>query len=353
MAKQPCVSRKEVLNQPDPSEIFAMRVSVAIDWAKENLRYMMYGVLGIVVIAIVVIAWTSWQGYRREQASLLLHQALKLVDEDADTKAAAPEQAIEKLQVITKKYGRTPAGALAFWHLGHLHFKRGEMAEALRAYQVARRRLPNRQPLSSTLAILNMGYAQEATDDCGEAIASYESVQQSPIRWLHGEAYIGMGRCHEKAGAREKAIEVYDRALADVYVTGVAQQTISERLARLQPEEPVTPSETPAEPPSPATSSETSEDGEEKNASEEAGAEPDKTEPDADKTEPENVSVPAETTTTSQAGEPADASQSSSATETTETAAPEVVKEEAVKEEAEKEEAENKASDTTEPAKTQ
>ncbi len=321
-----------------------MRVSVAADWAKENLRYITYGVLGIVVIAIVVIAWSSWQGYRRDQASLLLHQALKLVDEDADTKAAAaPEQAIEKLQVITKKYGRTPAGALAFWHLGHLRFKRGEMAEALRAYQVARRRLPNRQPLSSTLAILNMGYAQEATDDCGEAIASYESVQQSPIRWLHGEAYLGMGRCHEKAGATEKAIEVYDRALADVYVTGAAQQTISERLARLQPEEPVTP----AEPPRPATPAETSENVEEKNASEEAGAEPDKTEPDADKAEPANVSAPAETTTASQTGEPADASQSRAATEAPETAAPEMAKEEATKEEAE-----NEASDTTEPAKT-
>ncbi|ETX00408.1 MAG: hypothetical protein ETSY1_11315, partial [Candidatus Entotheonella factor] len=231
-------------NQPDPSEIFAMRVSLAIDWAKANLRYILYGLLGIVAVAIFVIAWNTWQGHRREQASILLHQALKLVDENSDTKQAAnPDQAIEKLQAITKKYGRTPAGVRAYWHLGHLYFARGEMAEALRAYQVARRRLPNRQPLSSTLAILNMGYAQEATDACNEAITSYESVQQSPIRWLHGEAYLGMGRCHEKAGATEKAIEVYDRALADINVTGTAQQTISDRLARLQPEETETPTE--------------------------------------------------------------------------------------------------------------
>ncbi|ETX01897.1 MAG: hypothetical protein ETSY2_36490, partial [Candidatus Entotheonella gemina] len=225
-------------SQPDPSEIFAMRVSIAMDWVKANLRYILYGVLGIVAVVIFVIAWNSWQGYRHEQASILLHQALKLVDEDPETKRAAdPDQAMEQLQAITKKYGRTPAGVRAFWHLGHLHFERGEMSEALKAYQVAKRRLPNRQLLSSTLAILNMGYAQEATDACGEAITSYESVQQSPIRWLYGEAYLGMGRCHEKAGATEKAIEVYDRALADVNVTGTAQQIISDRLARLQPDE--------------------------------------------------------------------------------------------------------------------
>lgn len=238
MAKQQRMSRKEVLNQPDPSEIFAMRVSIAMDWAKANLHYILYSVLGLVVIAIFVIVWNTWQGHRREQASILLHQALKLVNENPDTKQAAnPDQAIEKLQAITKKYGRTPAGVRAYWHLGHLYFARDEMAEALKAYQVAKRRLPNRQPLSSTLAILNMGYAQEATDACDEAITSYESVQQSPIRWLHGEAYLGMGRCHEQAGATDKAIEVYDRALADVHVTGTVQQTISDRLARLQPEE--------------------------------------------------------------------------------------------------------------------
>ena len=252
MAKQQRMSRKDVLNKPDPSEIFAMRVSVVIDWAKANLRYILYGASGVVVVALLIVVWSSWQGHRRERAAVLLHQALKLVDENPDAnakQAANPEQAIKQLQEITQTYGRTPAGALAFWHLGHLHFKQGEMEKALKAYEVARRRLPNRQPLSSTLAILNMGYAQEATDACGEAIASYESVLQSPIRWLRGEAYLGMGRCHERAGATEKAIADYDRALADVDVTDSAQQTIRERLARLRPEEPaapVTPTETPA-----------------------------------------------------------------------------------------------------------
>ena len=246
MAKQQRVSRKDVLSQPGPSEIFAMRVNAAIYWIKDNFRYMLYGGLGVVVIAIFIVAWTSWQGHRSAQASILLHQALKLVDETPGTKQAEnPDQAIERLLVITKEYGRTPAGARAFWHLGHLYFSRGEMSEALKAYQMARRRLPNRQPLSSTLAILDIGYAQEATDACGEAITSYESVLQSPIPWLRGEAYLGMGRCHEKLGATEKAIEDYDRALADVHVTGAAQQTISERLARLRPDEPATPAETP------------------------------------------------------------------------------------------------------------
>lgn len=242
------MSRKEVLNQPDPSEIFAMRASIAVDWAKENLRYILYGVLGLVVIAAVIVAWSSWQRQRHETAAVMLHHALKLVDTDANAKDAAnADEAIKQLQVITEKYGRTPAGARAYWHLGHLYFSQGKPQEALKAYDVARRRLPNRQSLSSTLAILNMGYAQETVDACGDAITSYESVQQSPIQWLRGEAYLGMGRCHEKAGDTEKAIAVYDRAMADVNVTSSAQQTVSERLARLQPDEPEAPAAPAAE----------------------------------------------------------------------------------------------------------
>jgi tetratricopeptide (TPR) repeat protein len=246
VAKQQRVSRKDVLSKPDPSTIFARRLNAAIDWGKDNFRYILYGLLSLLVIAIVIVVWASWQKHRGEQASLLLHQALKLADEDPNTKQPANrDQAIERLQAITKEYGRTPAGARAYWHLGHLYYAQGKMSEALESYQMARRRLPNRQPLSSTLAILDIAYAQEATDACGEAIASYESVLQSPIYWLRGEAYLGMGRCHEKNGAMEKAIEDYDRALADVHVTGAAQQTISERLARLRPEAPATPAETP------------------------------------------------------------------------------------------------------------
>lgn len=240
------MSRKEVLSQPDPSEIFAMRMSVAVDWVKDNLRYILYGVLGLVVIAAIIVAWNSWQRQRRETAAVMLHQALKLVNTTPNANETAnPDEAIKQLQAITEKYGRTPAGARAYWHLGHLYFSQGQSEDALKAYEVARRRLPNPKSLNTTLALLNMGYAQESTDACGDAITTYEALQQSSIQWLRGEAYLGMGRCHEKAGDTEKAIAVYDRALADVSVTGSAQQTISERLARLQPDEPEAPA-TPA-----------------------------------------------------------------------------------------------------------
>jgi predicted negative regulator of RcsB-dependent stress response len=115
VAKQQHRSRKEVLSQPGPSELFAIWASAATDWVKDNLRYVLYGVLGLVAVAIFIVAWISWQGHRREQASVLLYQALKLVDEDPETKQTVnPDQAIQQLLAITEAYGGTPAGARAF-----------------------------------------------------------------------------------------------------------------------------------------------------------------------------------------------------------------------------------------------
>ena len=238
MARQR-ITRKELLKEPDQ---FLTQSALAFEWVKNHVREIAYGVIGLVVLIGLVIAWTSWQRGRQQHAAVMLHQALKLIEtpapqanQTAPVPAPDSAKAIEKLREITESYGGTPAGIQAYWHLGHLYFEKGDAQAALAAYQQARDRFPRKNQLSVTLAALNVGYAQEATGACEQAISSYESVQQSSFAWLHGEAYLGMGRCYEASGAKDKAIEVYDRALADSKITSETQQTINEHLARLQP----------------------------------------------------------------------------------------------------------------------
>jgi tetratricopeptide (TPR) repeat protein len=151
------------------------------------------------------------------------------------TSTSSPEQTIESLRTIVDDYGHTPAAAQAHWQLGHLYFARGDYAAALTAYEQVQRQLPRDHELSSVLATLDIAYAQEASEACDKALAKYDMVQQSSAIWLHGEAYLGMGRCYEQRHATDQAIAVYERALADGNVMAAARQTISERLARLQP----------------------------------------------------------------------------------------------------------------------
>jgi predicted negative regulator of RcsB-dependent stress response len=233
------ITRKELLKEPDQ---FLTQSALAFEWVKNHLREIAYGVIGLLVLIGLIVAWTSWQRSRNQHASVMLHQALKLIEtpepqanQTAPVPAPDSAQAIEKLREITESYGGTPAGTQAYWHLGHLYFEKGDAQAALAAYQQAHDQFPRTQPLSVTLAALNTGYAQEATGAYQQAISSYASVQQSPFAWLHGEAYLGMGRCYEASGAKDQAIDVYNRALADEKITAEAQQTINDHLARLQP----------------------------------------------------------------------------------------------------------------------
>ena len=79
------------------------------------------------------------------------------------------------------------------------------------------------------------GRAQEVSSACDpDAITSFEAVLQLPAHWLRGEAYLGIGRCHETTGASHKAVAVYERALSDGEVNEVTRQMISEHVAFLQ-----------------------------------------------------------------------------------------------------------------------
>ena len=224
------LSRKEI-RQPDQFISFSVQI---IDWTKVHVRYLIYGALGILVVAALLTGWSAWQRHREQQAEIALYEATKLLH--VTTHTANRSQGIERFQKLVSDYGNTPAAAVGYWHLGHLYFESGEYTAALAAYKQAQQRFTRAsQPLMLALVTLDVGYAQEASGACDQALTSFEAVLQLPAHWLRGEAYLGIGRCHESTGAPHKAVAVYERALSDGEVNEMTRQTISELLAFLQP----------------------------------------------------------------------------------------------------------------------
>jgi len=224
------LSRKEI-RQPD--QFIALSVQM-IDWMKAHIRYLIYGALGVVGGVALVAGWFTWQKHREQQAEIVLYEATKLTH--TPTRTVNRLEAIEHLQKLISDYGGTPAAALAYWHLGHLYFEAGDYPAALTAYRQAQKRFTTAaRPMMSALATLDVGYTQEASGACNQAVASFETVLQLPAHWLRGEAYLGLGRCHASAGVLHQAIAVYKRALSDGEVNEVTRQAISEQLAFLSP----------------------------------------------------------------------------------------------------------------------
>lgn len=232
MARQR-LTRKEI-KQPDQFISYTVQT---LDWARAHARQLLYGVAGIVVVIAVLVAWSAWQTKRQQRAEVLLYEAVKLLqpgDTDAQVTAQARDAAIQKLKGLVEGYPDTPAAALAYWHLGQQYYARSDYASALSSYQQALTRLKSdEQRLLPALVTLNIAYAQEASGACKQAIDRFRSVTQSSWRWLHGEAFLGIGRCYETLGDPQQARDVYARALSDEDVQGAVRQRLEERQSTL------------------------------------------------------------------------------------------------------------------------
>jgi len=223
------LSRKEI-RQPD--QFVSLSVQIVV-WIKAHTVFLMYGFGVIAVVAALMTGWWAWQKHREQQANIALYEATKFMR----TPSANRPKAVEQLQKLVSDYKGTAATALAYWHLGHLYFEGENYPAALTAYRQAQQRLSKAdQPLMMALVTLDMAYTQEASGACdSDAITGFEAVLQLPAHWLRGEAYLGIGRCHEKTGASGEAVAIYERALSDGAIDEGTRQTISERLALLQP----------------------------------------------------------------------------------------------------------------------
>lgn len=231
----------------EPDQFISSSVRI-LEWAKNYARYIFYGILGIVVIVGVVVGWSMWQKQRWQKAEALLYEAVQRLNSAEKTmEKTAIAQVMAQFQHITRDYGATPASAMAYWHLGHLHFKQGDYTAALASYEQAQRRFPaTHDLLMPALITLNIGYAQEARGTCEEAVASFETLLRSSANWVRGEAFLGIGRCYEKQGMAAKALATYERALSDATINSAVRQKIEERQALLRTAQ--TPPETSSQP---------------------------------------------------------------------------------------------------------
>lgn len=222
------LSRRDI-RQPDQFVSLSVRLFA---WAKAHVRLLGYIAVGCAVLIAVGSGWRVWSTHHAQAAESALYEAAKVLTGPSANRA----QAFALLQKLVNDYGSTRASVAASWQLGHLYFEDASYAAALAAYQQAQKSLSKtQQPLMTALILLDVAYAQEASGACDPgALTSFEALLALPAPWLRGEAYSGMGRCHETAQAWPKALAVYERALADDKVPDTARQWLSERVLLLK-----------------------------------------------------------------------------------------------------------------------
>jgi hypothetical protein len=223
--------RRKDLREPDEFISLSRRT---LAWARGNVLLVEIGVGALLAVLLLVGGIRWYLESRAERAARAYYGASELF------KREQWQPALESFGEVARDYGSTGYGTLAKLYAGRSALKAGKPADALPFLREFADAAPS--PALEQLARVELAAALEATGD--SAGAREQLTRATGLEGPAGpEARIALARLEEAAGARDKAVELYQKYLADS-PDGAAADLARMRLTALG----VTP------PPSPAGS---------------------------------------------------------------------------------------------------
>lgn len=176
-------------------------------------------------IAFVVVALSLWDQYaerRAEKASSALSMALQ----------AEEDQKQEQLAKVVDEYGSTSAGLWGRIELAHLAVEKGEVDKAIRELNEIKGDVSAKNPVMPLLLHI-LGALYEKNNELDKAVNAFTEL--SAFKPFELGAFEALGRLHEAQGQKDKALEMYKKALgADPATTGPAQQSVNPNRETIQ-----------------------------------------------------------------------------------------------------------------------
>ncbi len=196
--------RRKDLRRPDE---FVSRGRQVLDWATENSRTLSWAGTGVAVVVLVVLGFLSVRHARVRQANEDLGHAL------ADFRDGHYAQAGSQLAEVANRWQSTAAGRIASLYAANANLN----ADNFESATVLLQEVLNSHDWPSYLrqqALLDLGYALEHKGDTANAAARYEEAAGLDGPYT-APALLGAARCHEQAGEKDKARDLYQRFQRD------------------------------------------------------------------------------------------------------------------------------------------
>jgi tetratricopeptide (TPR) repeat protein len=205
------MSRKKLLKEPDE---FISTTAKVLQFLRGHQRQMsIYGVVALAIVAAGVGGY-YYMRWQEGKAQVIQQQALQIYQE-AFRKAASPEgekenyrKALEKFREAMSAYSWGNAAQVSWVYIGDCHYNLKEYDQAIAAYS---RCLEG--PFRS-VALSGLGYGYEAKGDYAKAAENYQKNAEENGNPFQGEGMLGLARCYVALDQKQKALEVYQRALA-------------------------------------------------------------------------------------------------------------------------------------------
>jgi tetratricopeptide (TPR) repeat protein len=214
------ITRKD-LRQPDQ---FVTLTGRLIDLFEENRRIVLLVVSALIVLSLMLWGWNLYKDRQNRLAAEEFSRALSLYQAGKFTEALAQFQNVEG-------YGRSIYYELAILYQANAYVASSDWEKAS---QAGRRLLDNinQNPFLQQMALSTIGYAEERSARCKEAIEHYSGAEKLPGAFKE-QALLGRARCSAQIGHWQGALGAYRQYIKE-YPSSAIASDISLRIQRLE-----------------------------------------------------------------------------------------------------------------------
>jgi len=117
------------------------------------------------------------------------------------------ESVVKELRRIVDDFSGVDGVVYAQYSLARQDLFGGHANEGENMLETIKTKYPG--TLFARLANLDLGYQMEFSGNCDKALGYYETIIKKNIFFARANAYLGSGRCLERAGEKEDAVKSY------------------------------------------------------------------------------------------------------------------------------------------------
>jgi tetratricopeptide (TPR) repeat protein len=213
---------KKMLKEPDE---FISLTQRAILFTEGHYKKIVIAGIIIVVIALGVVFFQMSEKKKEAEANQKLSSAIQNYQRvSSPYQEGSPgevKKALGNFEQISKQYSGTSAGKFSLLYKGNIHLSSGEFEEAITAYQAYLAGIGD-EKLYRLFGLEGLAYAHEGKKDYSKALDAFKQITALGETFELDDAYLGLGRCYERLGKNQEALDSYRAFLKTAKKSGMA-----------------------------------------------------------------------------------------------------------------------------------
>jgi tetratricopeptide (TPR) repeat protein len=216
------VSRKKLLNEPDE---FISTTGKVIQLLKTHQRQVVLASTIFLIVVAAVAGGFTYLRWQEGKALAVQGQAMQMYQDAYRTSMENPaagkkedyQKALDKFKESLSVYSRGRTGQVSEIFIGHCYYSLKEYDQAQAAYAKCL------DGPFRNLALNGRAYIFEGQGDYQKALETFEKNMEDRNQPYQVESMLGAARCYEALKQKPKALEIYEKALAQAPKSTMAE----------------------------------------------------------------------------------------------------------------------------------